>query len=89
MEPLCGDGIAPADLLLQLLVGCTDLVDGMISRETVLFEPLIDVLLLLLKLANVLDGALQDRTLVLVAIGYEASNLVDSLVDGFTSSSLN
>jgi hypothetical protein len=61
----------------------------MVSRETVLLKPLIDVLLLFLELANIFDGALQNGTLVLVAVWYETGNLVDSLVDSFTSSPLN
>lgn len=75
--------------MLQLLVRSADLIDGMVSRETVLLKPLIDVLLLFLELANIFDGALQNGTLVLVAVWYETGNLVDSLVDSFTSSPLN
>jgi hypothetical protein len=89
LKPLGCDCIAPADLLLQLLVGGTDLVDGVIGSEAVLLEPLIDVLLLFLELANIFDGPLQDSTLILVTVWYEAGDLVDSLVDSFTSSSLD
>lgn len=89
LEPLGSDGIASADFLLQLLVGSADLVNGMVGCEAVLLEPLVDVLLLFLKLANVFDGALQNGTLVLIAVWYEAGDLVDSLVDSLTSASLN
>jgi hypothetical protein len=89
LKPLGSDSVATANLLLQLLVGGTDLVDGVIGREAVLLEPLIDVLLLFLELADIFDGALQDSALVLVTVWYEAGNLVDSLIDSFTSSALN
>lgn len=89
LKPLGSDRVAPADLLLQLLVGSADLVYGVIGRKAVLLEPLIDVFLLFLELANVFDGALQNGALVLVTVWYKAGDLVDSLVDSFASSSLN
>lgn len=61
----------------------------MIGGETVLLETLVNVLLLFLKLTNVFNGALKNGALVLITVRYEAGDLVDSLVDSLTSTSLN
>lgn len=58
LQPLQRNVVASSDFGLQLLVRCTDLADGVASGDTVLLEPLIDVLLLFLELADVLNGPL-------------------------------
>lgn len=61
----------------------------MIDSQGVLLEPVVDGLLLFLELADILDGTLQDRTLILVAVWHKARDLVDAFVDGFTATSFN
>lgn len=58
LQPLQGNVVASTDFGLQLLVRCTDLADGVAGGDTVLLEALVDVLLLLLELADVLNGPL-------------------------------
>ena len=58
--------------------------------KKLLKRPLLDVLILvLLELGDELDGALEDRTLVLLAAWDDLGELIDALVDGLASSALN
>jgi hypothetical protein len=59
-------------------------------QQKLLERPLLDVLrLVLLELTNVLDGALQDRALVLFAVWDNLGKFVNAFVDGFASTALN
>jgi hypothetical protein len=40
-------------------------------------------------LVDVFDGPLEYRALVLVAVRHKTSNLVDALINGFTTSAFN
>jgi hypothetical protein len=89
LEPLKSDVVASADLGFQLLVGCANLADGVIGCQTVLFESLVDVFLLFLKLTDILDGPLEYGALVLVAIWHKAGDLVDAFINGLTTSTFH
>lgn len=76
-------------LRLQLIITRAQLCDSLLS-EQLLQRPLLDVLILvLLELGDELDGALEDRALVLLAAGDNLGELVDAFVDGLASSALD
>lgn len=89
LEPLQSRVVATADLSLQLRVGCADFGDGMAGREAVLLKALINGLLLFLQLADVFDCTLQNGALVLVAVGHEVRDAIDSFVDSLTATTFH
>lgn len=79
----------PFTLSLQLVVTCAQLGDGLLC-EQLLQGPFLDVLVLvLLELSDELDCALQDGAFVLLASRYNLGKLVDTLIDSFTSATLD
>jgi hypothetical protein len=76
-------------LLLELVVRLAELGDGLL-REQLLQRPLLDVLrLVLLELRDERDSPLEDRALVLLATRDDLGELVDPLVDGLTTPTLD
>lgn len=89
LKPLLCDTATAIDLRLELGVLGVDVGDGVVQGHVVLFEAACHCLFLVVQMSNVLDGALQDGSLVLVAVGHETSKLVDALVDRLTAAALN
>lgn len=76
-------------LLLELVVGGTELGNSLLSQE-LLQGPFLNVLLLIvLELGDELDGTLEDGTFVLLAAGDDLGEFVNSLVDGLPPAALN
>lgn len=61
----------------------------MISSQAVLLELFVDVLLFFLKLQDIFNGALEYRTLVLIAVWYKTGNLVDTFINSFAATTFN
>jgi hypothetical protein len=89
LNPFESDVTPAVDLCLEFGILGADLVDGMIRGQVCLFPSSVHLLLILVKLDYILDGPLQDSTLVLVAVWNQLSNLVDSLVNGLTAAAFN
>ena len=74
---------------LELIVARTEFRDGLLGQE-LLQGPLLNILgLVLLELRDELDRPLQDRTLVLLAAGYNLCELIDALIDSLSAAALN
>lgn len=81
--------VQPLALGLELVIGLAELCDGLL-RKQLLQRPLLNVLLLvLLKLRDEVDGALEDGSLVLLASRYYLGEFVDALIDVFSTTSFN
>lgn len=89
LNPLQGDVATAVDFALQLGVLRADLVDGVSGGHIALLPPLCHALLFFVQLADILDGTLQNGTLVFVAVRDKLSDLVDALVDGLATTTLN
>lgn len=61
----------------------------MVGGKTMLLESLINALLLLLQLANILNGSLKYSALVFVTIWDEMRDLINSLVDCLSATTFN
>lgn len=76
-------------LLLELVVGAAELGDGLLSKQ-LLQRPLFNVLLLVfLELRDEAHGTRQDGSLVLFTAGDNLGELVDALIDGFSSAAFH
>lgn len=85
LDPFESNVAAAVDLGLQLRVLRADLIDGMACRHLGLFPAAVHLFLFLVKLNNVFDGTLKNGALVLVTVGNQLSDLVDSLIDRLTT----
>jgi hypothetical protein len=76
-------------LRLQLVVAGAQLGNGLLG-EQLLQGPLLNILsLVLLELCDEGDGALKDGTLVLFTAGDNLGQLIDSFVDGLTTTAFD
>lgn len=89
LQPLGGDVTTAVHFNLQFRILRADLIDGMTGGHIVLLPSLAHGLLLVVQLADVLDGTLQDGPLVLVTIGDETRDLINALVDGLATSAFH
>lgn len=89
LKPLRCDIAATVDFHFQFRILRADLIDGMAGGHVVLFPTFAHGFLFIMQLANVLDGTLQDGTLVLITIRHQARDLIDALVDRLTTSAFH
>lgn len=81
--------VQPLALGLELVIGLAELCYSLL-RKQFFQRPLLNVLLLvLLELRDEVDGALEDGSLVLLASRYYLGELVDALIDVFSTASFN
>lgn len=88
---LPGLNLAPGPLVLclQLIVASTKFSDSLF-REELFQSPLLNILgLVLFKLSNEGNGALEDGTLVLFAARNNFGKFIDTLVNSLTAASFN
>ena len=74
---------------LELGICLANVINGVTGRHVVLFPPLTQALLVFIQLNDVLDRAGQNRALVLVTVGDNARNFIDSLIDCLTTTAFN
>ena len=76
-------------LVLQTFTGRAEFGDGLVEQE-LLKSPLLDVLLFIFsQLTNILDGALKDRTLVLLTSRNNLGKFIDAFIDSLPTTTLN
>lgn len=81
--------VEPFTLLLQLIVGSAQLRDGLLSKQ-LLQRPLLNVLrFVILELIDEGNRALENRPLVLLAVGHDFCELIDALVYRFATAALD
>lgn len=81
--------VDPVAFFLELVIGRAELCNRLFG-EKLLQRPLLDGLLfVLLELGDVSNGVLQNRPLIFLASGNDLSQLIDALIDGFTTSTLD